>query len=126
MRLSALEEAPHAFGSVLADWQGAGDTERRWRDRLDDVALNVIAYLDGRPAGMVSGSASGAPGTVELLSMWVAPFARGRGVGDALVEAVLRWAGRQGAWRVVLEVAAGNRPAVGLYLRHMTDRKSVV
>ncbi|HEX5569527.1 MAG TPA: GNAT family N-acetyltransferase, partial [Streptomyces sp.] len=35
LRLAALTEAPHAFGSRLADWQGAGDREERWRARLD-------------------------------------------------------------------------------------------
>lgn len=48
LRLKALEEAPYAFGSTLADWQGQGDTESRWRERLADVPLNVIADLEGR------------------------------------------------------------------------------
>ena len=34
LRLAALAEAPGAFGSRLADWQGDGDREQRWRDRL--------------------------------------------------------------------------------------------
>jgi hypothetical protein len=51
LRLAALAEAPHAFGSRLADWQGDGDREQRWRDRLGiPGSYNVIAVLDGRPA----------------------------------------------------------------------------
>jgi hypothetical protein len=34
LRLGALAEAPHAFGSTLAEWQGPGDREERWRSRL--------------------------------------------------------------------------------------------
>lgn len=34
LRLAALAEAPYAFGSRLADWQGDRDREQRWRDRL--------------------------------------------------------------------------------------------
>jgi len=49
LRLEALREAPYAFGSTLAEWQGEGDTEVRWRARLSTVRLNVVAYLNGRP-----------------------------------------------------------------------------
>ena len=39
LRLEALAEAPNAFGSTLAEWQGAGDTEQRWRARLQERCL---------------------------------------------------------------------------------------
>lgn len=91
LRLQALEEAPYAFGTRLSEWQGEGDTEPRWRDRLSSVPFNVVARIDGAAAGIVSATAPN-DGAVALISMWVAPFARGRGVGDALVQAVLRWA----------------------------------
>lgn len=116
LRLEALGEAPAAFGATLADWQGAGDTEQRWRQRLTSVALNVIADVNGRPSGMVSGHWNQAD--VELISLWVAPFVRGKGVGDRLVIAVVEWAQAQGASRLTLSVKAGNAPAMGLYHRH--------
>lgn len=118
LRLKALREAPYAFGSALADWQGAGDTEARWRKRLTDVPLNLIASVGGTPAGIVSGRAPTPEGTVELISMWVAPFARGCGVGDALVDAVVRWAREKNAWRVALAVVPNNTNAFALYERH--------
>jgi len=58
-----------------------------------------------------------ADGEVELISMWVAPFARGRGVGDALVAAVSSWATDKQACRITLKVFDHNRPAIGLYRR---------
>src|SRR5690349_14341050 len=85
LRLEALAEAPYAFGSTLADWQGQGDTEARWRGRLSDVPLNVIAEWQETAAGMVSATAPDPDGAVELISMWVAPAVRGYGIGDALV-----------------------------------------
>ncbi len=118
LRLAALEEAPYAFSSTLAEWQGAGDKEARWRARLASVRMNLVAYLDGKAAGMVSGTAADRGGTIELVSMWVAPFARGRGVGDSLVAAVLEWSRAQCATRVALDVVATNAPAVKLYRRH--------
>jgi hypothetical protein len=56
LRLAALAEAPYAFGSRLADWQGDHDREQRWRDRLGiPGSYNVIAVLDGqRPAWPVA------------------------------------------------------------------------
>ena len=116
MRLLALQESPEAFGSRLADWQGEGDTESRWRDRLARVGLNVIAAVDGEPAGMASGAADG--DDVELVSMYVAPAARGRGVSDALIDAVVGWARGRGAARVLLSVRVGNERASRLYSRH--------
>jgi ribosomal protein S18 acetylase RimI-like enzyme len=118
LRLAALAEAPGAFGSRLADWQGDGDREERWRARLGVAGShNVVAVLDGEPVGM----ASGVPGhgdSVELISMWVAPSARGRGVADALVREVERWARESGARVVRLDVAEDNAAARALYERH--------
>ncbi|MCI4062588.1 GNAT family N-acetyltransferase [Micromonospora sp. R77] len=119
LRLAALAEAPHAFGSRLADWQGDGDREERWRGRLDiPGSYNVVALLAGEPVGMASGVPTGEPGVVELISMWVAPAGRGRGVGDTLVRDVERWARRVDAEVLRLSVAHGNAPATALYERH--------
>ncbi len=116
LRRAALAEAPDAFSSTLAEWSGTGDTEARWRDRLDAVPLNLVALIGRRPVGMVSAMAA-ADDEVELISMWVAPDARGRGIGDALIEAVARWAAEQGVSRVALAVREHNAPAIALY-RH--------
>lgn len=119
LRHAALADAPDAFGSTLAEWSGAGDTEARWRGRLEDVALNLVLALDGVPVGMVSGLAPGAAGGVELISLWIAPSARGLGVGDEAVRRVLAWAGDAHPGRsVVLSVKSDNDPAQRLYERH--------
>jgi ribosomal protein S18 acetylase RimI-like enzyme len=117
LRLAALRDAPYAFGSTLAEWTGEGDREERWRARLTEVPFNLIAELDGNPAGMVSATPPDADGMVLLISMWVAPFARGRGVGDALVDAVTTWARQQGAAGVMLAVRVTNPHATALYRR---------
>ena len=118
LQLEALAESPCAFSSKLGDWQGEGDSEARWRARLSTVSLNIVAEIDEIAIGMVSATAPNSEGTVELLSMWVGPPARGQGVGDALVRAVIQWAQEQQACRVVLAVFESNRHALGVYLRH--------
>lgn len=72
IRLAALEDAPHAYSSTLAEWQGENDSEQRWRKRLTDVPLNVVAYLDGVAAGVVGGTSLNDGLSIELISMWVA------------------------------------------------------
>ena len=116
LRLAALAGAPDAFGSRLADWQDAG--EERWRERLAiPGSVNFVAVLDGEPAGMASG-VPGDDGTPELISMWVSPAGRGRGIGDRLVQAVAQWARQQGAAALRLTVAEDNEKAAALYRRN--------
>jgi GNAT superfamily N-acetyltransferase len=127
LRLAALAEAPQAFGSRLADWQGDGDREDRWRARLEiPGSINFVAVLDGQPAGMASGvpvsdsagDSDAGEGDAELISMWVSPAARGHGVGDLLVRAVDGWARQAGAGQLHLAVTPDNDHAATLYLRN--------
>ncbi|MCF3102210.1 GNAT family N-acetyltransferase [Streptomyces roseoverticillatus] len=118
LRLAALAEAPYAFGSRLADWQGDGDREERWRARLAlPGSFNLIAERGAKPVGMVSGIPGPNAGTVELISLWVAANARGRGVGECLVQAVEQWATGMGTERLHLAVMPGNEHAFALYRR---------
>ena len=55
--------------------------------------------------------------TVELVSMYVRPRARGRGVGEALVATVIDWASNRNAACVHLWVTETNAPARALYER---------
>ncbi len=116
LRLAALEEAPYAFGSQLKDWIDA--PEQRWRDRLAvPTAHQVIVSIDGTAVGMAGGFRAEQPGVAELVSMWVAPAGRGRGVGDVLMTTIEDWARGDGARVLKLSVVPGNDPAHNLYLR---------
>lgn len=116
VRLAALAEAPYAYGSTLAEWQGEGDREERWRDRLALAGSHNLVALVGSEA---VGSASGVPrdGHADLVSMWVGPAARGGGLADSLVGAVEAWAVGLGLPELRLRVVAGNDRAVAFYLR---------
>jgi len=54
---------------------------------------------------------------VQLISMWVDPEARGRGVARDLIRAVATWTLGRGSARVVLFVQEANTPARLLYER---------
>ncbi|MFI6773659.1 GNAT family N-acetyltransferase [Nocardia sp. NPDC050412] len=122
LRLEALADAPDAFTSRLVDWQGDGDREERWRARLSLTgSCNLIAELDGRPVGMVSGFPGLRDGVVELGTLWVSRIARGQGVGDCLVEAVKQWAIQMSAEVLLLTVSPRNEHAIALYRRNGFD-----
>jgi ribosomal protein S18 acetylase RimI-like enzyme len=68
---------------------------------------------------MISAIAPDGERPAELISLWVAPAARGRGVGDEAVRQVLTWVRREyPASRVVLSVKVDNDHAIRLYRRH--------
>jgi len=117
LRLGALADAPYAFGSRLRDWQDA--PEERWRERLElPGSHNLMAFRAGAPAGMATGIPGDAADSVQLISMYVGPSARGLGVGSVLLDAVEQWAVASGADRLLLHVVATNDPARRLYGRH--------
>jgi ribosomal protein S18 acetylase RimI-like enzyme len=116
IRLAALQDTPDAFASTYE--REAGFTEPDWLRRVGsgDSFLAYVPELGAAPVGIVGGYEA-EPGTIELISMWVSPAARGRGIGQALVEAVVGRAGAMGMSRVHLWVAESNRNARLLYER---------
>ena len=97
---------------------GPGDHEDRWRTRLALAgSINFVALLDGRPAGMASGIPGDQPSVAEIISVWVSPEARGRGVADRLIGAVTQWARERRFEVLTLSVAEGNDAAVRCYTR---------
>lgn len=120
VRLIALADAPHAYGSTLAEERAID--EAGWRHRLD-LALFVLATLDGEHVGVVGMILPQDDGDLPMLiAMWVSPAHRGHGIGDALVGEILSWVKEislEQSWsHVVLRVADGNDPARKLFLRH--------
>ncbi len=118
LRLAALAEAPSAFGSTLSAALGLDESD--WRERLSRQ-VRIATFLEGRAVGMVGWAWAQSPypaGEALLLGMWVAPSARGSGVGDALVAAAVADARRAGARIIRLSVTPGNEPALRLYARN--------
>jgi GNAT superfamily N-acetyltransferase len=109
-----LKDAPYAFGST---YEAEVDrSEKRWRSALEDRA-RFVAESDGGVIGTVGAGSSDVTGTAALTALWVAPAARGRGVGEVLVNVVLEWAKDGGYEQVMLWVVEGNSAAESLYRR---------
>jgi GNAT superfamily N-acetyltransferase len=93
LRLRALADAPDAFASTL-EAEVAFPAEV-WRQRAEGgpAAANFIARQGGLDIGLAAVFAEpDAPGRMHLVSMWVDPGYRRRGVARALVGQVVRWA----------------------------------
>ena len=89
---------------------------------LQDVALQdeaVVGWCD-----VLRNPRSGFRHSAALGMGLLAPV-RGRGIGRALLAAVLEGAGPQGLQRIELEVYAANRPAIALYERFGFVREGV-
>ncbi len=119
VRLAALADSPDAFSSTHAAESGRSDEE--WAKRAQGVSSGVsriTLFAEGTHGvvGLIGGyRATVSSTTVELVSMWVQPSARGDGVGRALVEAVLDWARETEAREVALGVMESNTAARRLY-----------
>ena len=115
VRLAALKEAPYAFGSTFE--REAKLSEKHWRSAVVQ-RTRWAAELGGEVAGTVSAGPGEFSGSAALTALWVDPRFRGRGIGSALVEAVVGWAAEQGFTQVLLWVTEVNLTAERLYVHH--------
>lgn len=90
-------------------------SEQSWADEL--AADGRCTLVERDAAGAVRGVAtfSAVADVADLNRVVVASHARRAGIGRRLVLAGLEWADAVGAQQVMLEVEAGNAPAIALY-----------
>ncbi|WP_426514332.1 GNAT family N-acetyltransferase [Dactylosporangium sp. McL0621] len=116
LRLRALQDSPHAFASTYA--REARRSEADWRTWPAGGAFFAAFAGPALPLGIAGAWVAAAdPATTHLISMWVEPAARGRGIATHLADAVTGWARDRGHDTVELELACGNTAALNAYLR---------
>lgn len=130
LRLRALKTDPQAFGQSYED--AASHPEERWRQRLVDAVTGknwlVFAERDGKLIGM-----SGAyqwPEDIQanramIIAVFVDEDARGQGIGEQLVRAVLDQLASAGIANAILAVNPEQTAAVRLYERMRFRRTGV-
>jgi len=112
-RLRALADAPDAFGTTHAE--ALARPEQWWRDWAEASAFGptqamFLAWDDDHAVGIVGAFREASHYLV--ISMWTEPEQRGRGIGRALLDAAVAYAG---AGEVRLGVTDGNDGARRLY-----------
>lgn len=116
LRLRALAESPDSFGETLEGARGRDEAGWIAATAVDPARVVLVAEDGGDLWGTVVVRVSpDEPQRAHLYAMWVAPEARGRGVGRALVDAAMRWARLAGAATLVLRVTERAPAAVALY-----------
>jgi len=122
LRLAALRSDPDAFFRSLVEERDM--PEERWRARLVGPAVTWLAVVDDADVGMVTCLPDSHEGLPELVGLWVAPAARGRGVAAALVATAADFARAGGARELRLWLADSNASATALYDRLGAARTS--
>jgi ribosomal protein S18 acetylase RimI-like enzyme len=117
VRLRMLREAPAFFSTRYEDAvRQPEETWREWVAGADGESKALFcAEEDGTWLGVVGAFLRVNAAEAQLVSLWAAPEARGRGLAPALVRAVAAWADERGCERVVLFVQEANEPARRLY-----------
>ncbi|MGC2639738.1 MAG: N-acetyltransferase [Acidobacteriaceae bacterium] len=103
---SAYTDAAPQFSLLRAGFVAVTSSDSN--SPIGFAAVSLLAIPSGQPDP---------DSRCELDSVAVHPHARRRGLGTALLEAVLAWARENTARRLVLELRAGNAGALGLYHR---------
>lgn len=117
IRLAGASDLPAIAALQAACFEDVWGEAAIGRLLADAHVFALLAIGDGEtPAGFALARVAGGEG--EILSLGVAADARGRGIGDALLEAVAKEAILREAARLYLEVAVENASAETLYRRH--------
>lgn len=116
IRLVALRDSPDWF---WATYEQEVDRPAEWWREFVGRGAWFVAWENDKPVGLVAAiyDRDLGPLTWQLISMWVAPEARGGGVGAALVDHLKGWARDAGIEALRLDVTEGNDAARRLYER---------
>ena len=109
-RLRALADSPDAFATTHAE--ASVRPVQWWRDWAlrsaegDDQAM-FLAWKEGAPVGIAGAFRTGR--RIDVISMWTSPEQRGQGIGWALLDAAIAFAGEADVHLSVMETNSGAR-----------------
>ena len=121
LRLRALKDSPDSFGDRLEDISAR--PAAYWEELTQSVTapdhhVMFLACAETSVCGSVYGLTDARQaGRGRVGGMWVEPASRGRGVGSALLEAVIAWARSRAFTRLELSAPARSAAALALYRR---------
>jgi ribosomal protein S18 acetylase RimI-like enzyme len=121
LRLHALQESPQAVGSSYAE--SVTHPDEFWINRLANAAAgrNLLLFAEdaGRLVGLIGTYDDPVePDVANIITVFVAPDYRGRGLGSRLVDAILAEVRKRPGFRVArLTVNVSQTAAIAAYQR---------
>jgi ribosomal protein S18 acetylase RimI-like enzyme len=121
LRLEALYTEPQAFGSTYAD--NLKHPDSFWQKRLESAVIGhdnwlLFARVQDRLVGMVGAFVQDGEHVVHIISMYVTPNFRGRGIARALMSAILSEISQNETLKTAqLTVNADQQAAIRVYER---------
>jgi len=116
LRLRALKEETKAFVSRYEDQ--VKHTDEQWQNRLATGKHMLFAKLGGQLVGMMVGYVPDPDKdktVADIVSVYVVPEARGKGISKKLLETLLKELKEDGVTKANLTVNKDQLPAVHLY-----------
>lgn len=115
LRLATLDDL-----EALVDLEALTFPEDPWTpfmlaDELMSPASRYWIAADESGASIGYGGVKVGGDQADVMTIGVAPQARGRGVGRAILDALLDWARQAGAAEIFLDVRPSNEGAIALY-----------
>lgn len=108
-RLAALQESPNAFGNAYESEQHIPEEQWHlwianvWFALEDNIILGIIGFLPESPT------------TAQIVSFWVTPQSRGKGIGKQLLQYIQELAKNRNFTKLYLYVSTTQTAAIGLY-----------
>ena len=115
LRVATLEDL-----TILVDLEALTFPEDPWSpfmlaDELSSPASRYWIAMDEAGVPIGYGGVKVGGDQADVMTIGVAPRARGHGVGRAILDALLEWARQAGAVEIFLDVRPSNEGAIALY-----------
>lgn len=115
LRVATLDDL-----TILVDLEALTFPEDPWSpfmlaDELSSPASRYWIAMDDAGVPIGYGGVKIGGDQADVMTIGVAPRARGRGVGRAILDALLEWARQAGAVEIFLDVRPSNEGAIALY-----------
>lgn len=113
IRLMALKDDPHAFGSSYEE--EVNQTEQDWRNRIGVMWFAISGEEVVGLIGLLQRENQSSKHCGYVISMWVKPQFRGQGIAKSLLTKLQNDAPKLGLKKLSLQVTSTKTAAFGLY-----------